>query len=220
VYLHYNSGLHVSTNGRALSALLEQLVEAWPVPVEELVLLAHSLGGLVARSACICAEAEGCDWRKKLQKLVCLGAPHHGAPLERGGNWVDYLLEISSYTAPLARLGKIRSAGVTDMRFGFVLDENWQGRDRFPRDQAPISQPRLPAGVACYAAAATLATAATSPLPSDGLVPVDSALGRHANPALSLDFPESHQWIGYGMNHVDLLSSPEMYEVIAGWLSR
>ena len=35
LYLHYNSGLHVSTNGRAFADLLEQTVRAWPVPVEE-----------------------------------------------------------------------------------------------------------------------------------------------------------------------------------------
>lgn len=219
VYLHYNSGLHVSTNGRALSASLEQLVTAWPVPVDELVLLAHSLGGLVARSACACAEARRPVWRQELKRLVCLGTPHHGAPLERGGNWIDHLLDSSPYTAPLARLGKIRSAGVTDMRFGYVLDEQWQGRDRFALGQAPPSQPRLPAAVACYAAAATRAEAPASSLPGDGLVQVDSALGRHATPSLSLDFPESHQWIGFGMNHLDLLSSPAMYEVIQRWLS-
>lgn len=219
VCLHYNSGLHVSTNGRTLAALLEQLVTAWPVPIEELAILAHSLGGLVARSACACGEEQGYGWRHKLRKLVCLGTPHHGAPLERGGNWIDYLLAISRYSAPLARLGKIRSAGVTDMRFGYVLDEHWQGRDRFERGGLPPSQPRLPAGVECYAAAATRALAPADRLPSDGLVPVDSALGRHARPELALDFPEARQWIGFGMTHIDLLNSPELYAVLRGWLS-
>jgi hypothetical protein len=218
VYLHYNSGLHVSTNGRELAALLEQLLAAWPVPVDELVILAHSLGGLVARSACACPGTESLVWRRKLRKLICLGAPHHGAPLERGGNWVDYLLGISRYSAPLARLGKIRSAGVTDMRFGYVLDEHWQGRDRFVRAEA-LHQPRLPAGVECYAVAATRALSLSDALPSDGLVPVDSALGRHAKPELSLDFPPAHQWIGLGMSHIDLLSHLDVYAVIRGWLS-
>ena len=45
LYLRYNSGLHISTNGAALSSLLESLVEQWPVPIEELVLLGHSMGG-------------------------------------------------------------------------------------------------------------------------------------------------------------------------------
>jgi pimeloyl-ACP methyl ester carboxylesterase len=219
VYLHYNSGLHTSTNGRALAALLERVVAEWPVPLDELVLLAHSMGGLVARSACHHGEAEDQIWRPKLRKLVCLGTPHHGAPLERGGSWVDFLLGLSRYSAPLARLGKIRSAGVTDLRYGNVLDEHWQGRDRFARAGDPRSQVKLPEGVACYAIAATTAAQPGARLPSDGLVPVDSALGRHQKPELTLGFPAAHQWIGFGMSHLDLLSAAEVYATIQRWLS-
>jgi pimeloyl-ACP methyl ester carboxylesterase len=218
IYLHYNSGLHVSLNGAAFAALLEELVAAWPAPIEELTLVCHSMGGLVARAACHYAEVESRAWRAKLRALVCLGTPHHGAPLERGGNLVDRLLAISRYSAPFARLGKIRSAGVTDLRFGNVLHEHWQGRDRFahhPDGRGPLA---LPAGVACYAIAATTTKQPGGRLASDGLVPVDSALGRHAEPALTLAFPEAHQWIGYGMGHLDLLDRPEVYEVLRGWL--
>ena len=218
LYLHYNSGLHVSTNGRACATLLDELVSAWPVPVAELTLVAHSMGGLVARSACHVAEAEGLSWRQKLRAIVFLGSPHHGAPLERGGNWIDALLGVSRYSAPLARLGKIRSAGVTDLRFGNVLDEHWKGRDRFAKEGDPRAELKLPDGVECYAIAATTATAPTDPLPGDGLVPVDSALGRHARAELSLRFSEAHQWIGFGMKHLDLLSSLEVYVKLRGWL--
>ncbi|HET8732517.1 MAG TPA: alpha/beta hydrolase, partial [Anaeromyxobacteraceae bacterium] len=86
VYLHYNSGLHVSVNGRALARLLERLVDAWPTPVTELSLLGHSMGGLVARSACSIGAESGHRWLALLRNLVCLGSPHHGAPLERYGN--------------------------------------------------------------------------------------------------------------------------------------
>jgi hypothetical protein len=44
---------------------------------------------------------------------------------------VDLILGVSAYTAPLARLGKIRSAGITDLRYGNLVDEDWAGRDRF-----------------------------------------------------------------------------------------
>jgi hypothetical protein len=155
VYLHYNTGLHVSANGRAFAGLLEQLVAAWPTPVERLVLLAHSMGGLVARSASHVAEAEGHAWRRLLRAVVCVGTPHHGAPLERAGHWIDLLLGVSRYSAPLARLGKIRSAGVTDMRHGNVLDAHWRGRDRFSHhrdDRVPLPLPR---DVRCYAIAGT-----------------------------------------------------------------
>ncbi|WP_242370634.1 esterase/lipase family protein [Anaeromyxobacter sp. SG26] len=220
IYLHYNSGLHVSVNGRAFAGLLEQLVAAWPTPVDDLVLLAHSMGGLVARSACHFGEAEGHAWRRKLRALVCLGTPHHGAPLERGGHWIDLLLGVSRYSAPLARLGKLRSAGVTDMRHGNVLDAHWEGRDRFAHgrdDRVPLP---LPQGARCYAIAGSAAVqGAARKRPTDGLVPVDSALGVHERPELTLGFPEAHRWIAHGTKHLDLLSRPEVYAKLRSWLS-
>jgi pimeloyl-ACP methyl ester carboxylesterase len=223
VYLRYNSGLHVSTNGRELDAMLEQLVLAWPVPVVELVLLGHSMGGLVARSACHVSEAHAADaprvWRSKLTKLVCLGTPHHGAPLERGGNWLDVLLGVSRYSTPLARLGKLRSAGVTDLRFGNVIDEHWVGRDRFALAEDTRRELKLPANVECYAIAATTSPEGGQNAFGDGLVPVDSALGRHSLSHLTLAFPEAHRATFYGTGHLDLLDRPEVYAQLRAWLS-
>nr|HMN59664.1 hypothetical protein [Anaerolinea sp.] len=105
VYLHYNSGLHVSTNGREFARLVESLVRAWPVPVAEIAIVAHSMGGLVTRSAVHYASGERRAWTGKLTKIVFLGTPHDGAPLERGGNWVNVVLDRSPYTTALARLG-------------------------------------------------------------------------------------------------------------------
>lgn len=218
VYLHYNSGLHISTNGQAFAEVLDQLVAHWPVPLEELVILGHSMGGLVSRSACHAAERAGHTWRRRLSKLICLGSPHHGAPLERGGNWIDYLLGVSRYSAPLARLGKIRSAGVTDLRFGIVRAEDWAGRDRFERGADPRTPVPLPVGVACYAIAGTAATQPVENPPGDGLVPVDSALGRRGPPGLDLGFPEANQWIALGTGHLELLHRPEVYATLLGWL--
>ncbi|RKH43326.1 alpha/beta hydrolase [Corallococcus sp. AB049A] len=219
VYLHYNSGLHISRNGRAFSELLEQLVSCWPVPLESVTLLGHSMGGLVARSACLAAESAGHGWRPLLRRLVCLGSPHHGSPLERGGSWVDVLLEFSPYSAPFARLGRIRGAGVTDLRFGNVLDAHWEGRERFGWGGDVRRGLTLPEGVDCYAVAATTAKALAERLPGDGLVPVDSALGRHALPELTLRFPEAHQRIIPGANHLDLLDHPEVYATLRTWLA-
>jgi hypothetical protein len=222
VYLHYNSGLHVSVNGRAFAGLLEVLLEQWPVAVRELVIIGHSMGGLVSRSACHYGAVAGHNWPKRLRKLVFLGTPHHGAPLERGGHWVDVILGISPYTAPFARLGKIRSAGVTDLRHGNLLDEDWEGRDRFEHSRDLRRPLPLPEGVRCYAIAATTGKRSGDlgdRLLGDGLVPVASALGRHADPRRGLLFPEARQWIGYGMNHLDLLSRPEVYAQLGRWLA-
>ena len=220
VYLHYNTGLHISTNGKQLAEALETLLRQWPAPLEEFAILAHSMGGLVARSACRGGALAGHGWLRHLRKLVFLGTPHHGAPMERGGNWIDTLLDISPYTAPLARLGKLRSAGITDLRYGNLTDEDWQGRDRFARGDRRRFVP-LPEGVPCYAIAATTGNKPrrlARRLPGDGLVPLASALGHHDNPDQELNIPKSRQWIAHGCDHLDLLDRPDGLRRIRRWL--
>ena len=221
LYLHYNSGEHISKNGHALADLLETLLRAWPVPVEQLVIVGHSMGGLVARSACHYGKLAQHAWLGHLQQMVFLGTPHHGAPLERGGNWVNVMLETSPYSAALARLAKIRSAGITDLRHGSILDEDWQHGDRFAHTQAHKHAVSLPPGVRCYAVGVVIAKTPgelSEPLLGDGLVPLHSALGRHTDKNRSLRIPASRRWVGYGMNHLDLLDRPEVCEQLLGWL--
>ena len=209
VQLHYNSGLHISTNGREFAGLLESLIAEWPVPVRELAIVGHSGGGLVARSACHYAKAAGHRWLRRLRKLVFLGTPHHGSGLERAGNWINILLNLSEYSAPLAGIVSIRSAGITDLRFGSLLDEDWQGLDRLAHSGDLRSPVPLPARVRCYAMAVV----------GDPLVPVDSALGRHADPRLALGLAKSRQWLGEDIGHWELLSHPTVYEQLRGWLA-
>ena len=220
LYVHYNSGLHISENGRKLSDLLKTISDLSPQPLE-LVIIAHSMGGLVARSACHYGQKSGQLWLNQLQKIIFLGTPHHGAPLEKGGNWIDVVMGISSYSAPFSRLGKIRSSGFTDLRYGNVVDDDWQGRDRFQLSGDPRIPVPLPEGVQCYAIAATTANGSSKlgdDLIGDGLVPISSALGRHNNAELNLLFPENQQWIGRNMNHLDLLNNPQVYETIQKWV--
>jgi len=221
VYLHYNSGMHVSTNGHAFADQLEALLLAWPVPVDELVILGHSMGGLVARSACHYAALTRLAWPQRLRKIIFLGTPHHGAPLERGGNWIDAALDASPYTTAFARLGKIRSAGITDLRHGSMLDEDWDHQDRFARSRRKPRALPLPANVECHTIAASIAKKSgdlAERLLGDGLVPLASALGKHKDAIRQLAFPKDRQWIGYGMNHLDLLDRREVYAQILRWL--
>lgn len=220
VRLRYNSGRHVSTNGQQLAATLERLVRAWPVPVKEIAILAHSMGGLVSRSACHAAGRQGLRWPRKLRAMIFLGTPHHGAPAERAGNLVNVVLAAAPFTGPLARLPRIRSAGVTDLRHGNVLDSDWEGRDRFRHGPDPRTPVPLPRGVRCFAVAASTARGPDAPPRGDTLVTVDSALGRHPDPAFELRFPASRRWIAWGTNHLGLLDRPEVYERIRGWLGR
>jgi pimeloyl-ACP methyl ester carboxylesterase len=220
VHLHYNSGLHVSTNGRAFAYLLEALLAQWPVLLEDFVIIAHSMGGLVSRSAYHYATVAGHKWPRQLRKIIFIGTPHHGTPLERLGNRIIGALDLSPYTNALARLGKIRSAGITDLRYGNLLDDDWYGRDRFEQSGDRRRPMPLPEGVQCYAIAATRERTGglDAGLPGDGIVPVYSALGRHKDPAMTLSFAESQRWIGHAMNHFDLLSKPTVYEHIKQWL--
>lgn len=220
VYVRYNTGRHVSSNGRELAELLEQLAAEWPVPLTELTILAHSMGGLVARSAYHYAEGAGLAWTENLRHLVFLGTPHHGAPLERAGRRLHATLGVVPFASPLARLGRIRSAGITDLRHGNLLDEDWAGRDRFARAPDTRRPVPLPSGVRCYAIAATSRPGERhARLVGDGLVPLDSALGRHPDPQRSLAFEPTRQWVGGGINHLGLLDHPEVYERIRGWLA-
>lgn len=221
LYLHYNSGLHVSTSGRGLDEVLEALVRAWPVPLEALSLLGHSLGGLVVRSAWHQGAAAGHAWPRRLGSAVFLGTPHHGAALERGGNWIDVVLGVSPYTAPLASLGRIRSAGITDLRHGNLLEEDWQGRDRFARSPDRRRHVPLPPGVRCLAIAGTTARrrSAAADLLGDGLVPLASALGRHREPARTLAFGPGGRAIAPGVGHLELLCDAGVYERVRRWLA-
>ena len=119
-------------------------------------MIAHSMGGLVSRSACHYGKTSGHTWLNHLRKLVFLGTPHHGAPLEKGGNRIDKILQMNPYSAPFSTLGKIRSRGITDLRYGNVVDDDWKGRDRFNAGGDRRIPVPLPESVQCYAIAATL----------------------------------------------------------------
>jgi pimeloyl-ACP methyl ester carboxylesterase len=221
LYLHYNSGRHISSNGADFAAIMEELVAAWPVPVRELVIVGHSMGGLVARSACQQARLAGNSWLAHLSTIVFLGTPHHGSPLERAGNRLELLLGISPYTAAFARLGRIRSAGVKDLRHGNLLDEDWAPHASGHVHDVRATVP-LPDGVRCFALAASSQLRPGAPgqrLAGDGLVPVDSALGRHPDPARTLPIPESRQRVFYALHHFDLLSRGDVYAQIRRCLS-
>jgi hypothetical protein len=221
VYLHYNSGQHISSNGQQFAAHIEALLQTWPVPVQELVILCHSMGGLLTRSACHYGKLARHAWPDALTKIVFLGTPHHGAPLERGGNWFHIITSLSSYSAPFSRLGKIRSAGITDLRYGNVLDQDWQGRNRFAHGSDPRQFLPLPEHIACYTIAATTGKRSGDLADSvlgDGLVPLDSALGQHPDPARCLQFAPERQAIVYETNHMDLLNSPKVAKLLLQFL--
>ena len=223
MYLRYNSGLHISENGRALADQLEQLLAEWPTAVREICIVGYSMGGMLARSAFHYGEKARHAWVQQVHKLFFVGTPQHGSMVEQAGNLIDKALEISPYSQALSRLGKIRSAGTTDLRHGNLIDEDWMGHDRFAHahDRRQLSQ--LPANVQCYAIAAMIAKEPSEmwgQLVGDGLVPLKSALGKHRDTKRALHLPAEHQRVYYGMNHLGLLDSPAVCAQLQQWISQ
>src|SRR4051794_29713699 len=133
LYLRYNTGLHISDNGRRLARLLEETVEAWAGPGEEIALVGHSMGGLVARSAC----HYGGDWTRHVRHVFCLGAPHLGAPLEKAANAAAYAGARRREAPGVGKLGNGRSVGIKGLRSGSCAEEDWCDcdPDGFMRDR-------------------------------------------------------------------------------------
>lgn len=211
IWLDYNTGLHVAANGRDLAERLEALIDVWPKPLERIVLLGHSMGGLVARSAFHWGEIAGHRWPARVSDLVFLGTPHLGAPLEKAGHGVDLLLGAIPYASVFARLGRVRSTGIGDMRHGGPLDGSGDPRRTLP----------LPAGPHNWAVAASTATdpaRLADAIFGDGLVPIDSALGRHRDPARSLGFADDHTSVIRGVGHLELLWSDAVFARLRDWL--
>ncbi len=210
LHLRYNSGRRIEDNGRDFAALMQSLADNWPRPLSELVLLGHSMGGLVARSACRHGAIAQMSWLNSLESLICLGSPHHGAALERAGHQFERMLAASPYTSPFTRVGGLRSAGIIDLRHGIA----GAGDDLAERLH-------MPAHVRCFTVAASRDDTPQVPggrLRGDGLVSVRSALGEHRDEALWVPIPDAHKHIVHCCNHFDLLGRSDVSARLESWL--
>jgi pimeloyl-ACP methyl ester carboxylesterase len=221
VYVRYNTGLHVSDNGRRLAEVLDHLVRGWPAEVEELVLVGHSMGGLVSRSACHYGEKDGHAWVGPVRHVFCLGTPHLGAPLERAANRAGWALARLPETRPFADVLNARSVGIKDLRFGSCIEEDWCDcdADEYLRDRCN-EVPFLPAAN-YYFIGATLTREHDSRLGravGDVLVQYVSASGSGPKRRIPFEADNGHH-IGR-MNHMQLLNHPAVYDQIRAWLTR
>ena len=223
VYLRYNTGLHISDNGQALGDLLDALVSAWPVPVQDVVLAGHSMGGLVARSALHQAgggTADARSWTALVRDTVTLGSPHLGAPLERGVHRLAAQLARLPETRPLARVLTLRSVGIKDLRRGTLVEADWTGRDLDALTPGEHTHVPLHDGARHFVVLATLSRnpeGRAADLLGDLLVPPRSATGDTGGDD-RLAFPPDHVHRIGGLHHFDLLDHPVVYERIRGWL--
>lgn len=221
VWAHYNSGRHIPVNGRELADKLEQLVDEWPVPVRSIRFIGFSMGGLITRSALHAAGKRGHRWPALTKQAVYLGAPHHGSAVERGGNWFQAAFQISPYSAPLAALGMIRSAGITDLRHGNVVDEDCHP-DRFAYHDDRRQMTPLAPNIEHFVVAASLAASRNDRFRrrlGDGLVTPRSALGDHRDPVRGLGVPEANRLLLSRTGHLELLGHPSVAVCLKRWLA-
>lgn len=221
VFLRYNTGHHISQNGEELATALEALIRAWPCEVTELVIVGHSMGGLVTRSACYYAEQCNYQWLHRLQTFVTLGTPHNGAPLARLASWIDEQAATTPSLSFLQKLGEIRSSGTKDLSRGLIVHEDWLHTDKSPSHDAMQTRPRLPDQVHCFAVASCLGKNLHDEKNrrlGDGLVPVPSALGESEQGMPALNYADHGKWVGAGIHHIDLICHPTVMAQIRQWV--
>ena len=215
-HLRYNSGRRISANGRDLSRLLQALHETHAAVLRRIVLVGHSMGGLVCRAACAHAQRHGFNWASALDQVICLGTPHLGAPLERWGGSLSTLLAAVPFTRPLAAIAETRSAGVKDLREGWASDVDRDTDASHSRDLPFAGRVRW------HVAAATLSARTTGTRArwiGDGLVPVPSALGEDEDPRRTLRLPAGRRHVFTTLGHMDLLTDARVHARLREWIA-
>jgi hypothetical protein len=220
VYLRYNTGRRISDSGEQLADLLGEIVANWPVDLERLTLVGHSMGGLVIRAACCHGDLAQQDWVSRVGRIVYLGSPHLGAPLEVAATAAGIALRKLPETAPLATALASRSVGIKDLRYGDVRPTDWADvldPDAWraePTDCAPL----LDSAEHFYIGA----TLSRSPdhvvarMIGDALVTFPSASGAGPRRQLALDIDRGRH-LG-SLHHFDLLNHPRVWELLQQWL--
>ena len=205
VLLRANTGLPLRENGVAMSAYLQRLVDAWPVPVTRIALVGHSLGGLVMRAAgAVAAEPpeSGNDWSARVSDVITLGTPHLGAPIAWGIGHGSRGLGAVPETAAFGRILDWRSVGVHDLVSGLA------------DDVPPLPHARY------HLVCATVTKARRHPvgdLVGDFLVRPRSAYGRDRRGGRL--FPDADVLHVGRTDHFGLLNHPDIHRAMEAWLA-
>ncbi|HEY5515764.1 MAG TPA: hypothetical protein VIK12_06110, partial [Pengzhenrongella sp.] len=209
----YNTGLRVSTNGSLLVGLLDTLTRIWPVPLERIVLVGHSMGGLVAHSAL--AQAGDGGWVDLVSDTVALGTPHHGAPLEKAVAHAVVAMGSWERTAPVATVVKRRSVGTKDLRHGNLVEDDWLGHDPDDVRNRRIDIPLRP-GIRHLAVVGVLSADPDSVVAAlgDGMVTRSSARGQRRGHDNGRRYADEDVVVLGSLGHLALLNHPAVYAVL------
>jgi len=239
LYVRYNSGLHISENGRALSHLLTELVETYPGAIGELVLVGHSMGGLLIRSAGYYGSEPTvgkstaktkqlrpaqAPWLAHLRTVFLLGVPHEGSYLEQNGLLVERLLRrINLFpTRFLSEAIARRSNGIKDLGQALLVDADWQQPDdpALPRPRTVV--PLLP-GVRYHVLVGDWLRAgrpqALRDYFGDGLVSAASGRGQVFGDETELPPGTAVRTARFAQqHHGGLLHNAEVYQYLRQWV--
>lgn len=215
--IRFNTGRRVSDNGADLAEILEVIARSWPVPIDEIALVGSSMGGLVARSSVHAGRAGGHDWLDTVRHVVTVGAPHLGAPLEKGTNLVSWGLRVAPESRPISEFLDFRSGGIKDLRFGAIRDDDWHEADPDPLLRDVVDDVPLPNGIEQHFVAGVITADPSHPvglLVGDLVVRVGSGTGRSRNRRVEA----THLRVFGGRNHTDLVHDPDVHAQVSAWL--
>lgn len=226
LYVRYNTGLHISENGRSLSNLIQEFIEIYQTEIKELNLICHSMGGLVSRSACYYANAQSQNWTYLLKRVFLIGVPNEGSYLARVAYMTQYFFRKMdpSENSSIAKFFDVRSNGIKDLSFGYLVDEDWQNkRDGNDKNIEPTKVFPLP-DVDYFLIAATVAEenqkSRIFTFFGDGLVEKQSALSSLFN-TNSMVTGKVEMKLFPNENHLTLLDSKDVFEFVKiglGWI--
>lgn len=213
IAIRYNTGLHISDNGQALADVLAALHDEWPIGIESIALVGHSMGGLVIRSACETALADGHPWIDKVDDVVTIASPHRGAWLEKAANVAAWGLGVAPQTRPLAAFLNGRSAGIKDLRFGAIARSDWQDIDPDAVLVNTVGIRPLPAGIRHHFVGSVLTSNPRHPL---GVVMGDFMIRTASSTARDLE-PTS-MVVHTGTHHFNTPHDPVVVDQVMAWL--
>jgi len=196
----YNTGLAVERSGAELSRLVAELVAAWPVPLREVALVGHSMGGLVAGAACHHGVSAAERWPGLVSHVVTLGTPHAGSWLARGAHALSDAAGRRPETRGVAAFLDLRSPGIRDLTRG------WR------------SEPELLPALLPHARHAFVTSGLGGPLErlfGDGLVHARSADAPARAAADAGNVVVRHH---PGVGHLRLLHHPAVADDLEAWM--